>query len=207
MSNAQLAPYLTANPLVVIISGPSGVGKDAVLNRMKERHFPAEFITTVTTRKQRPNERQQRDYNFISETEFKDLLDHQGLLEYANVYGNWYGVPKEPVRTGLASGKDVIIKVDVQGAATIKGILPDAVFIFIAPPSMEELSKRLIKRSTENAIDLNLRLKTAESEIQRIRFFDYIVINYGNRIDNALDQISSIIASEKCRANPRKITF
>jgi guanylate kinase len=207
MSNSHLAPYLTPKPLVVIISGPSGVGKDAILNRMKERQFPAAFITTVTTRRQRPNEKQLRDYNFISEMEFQELLNHQGLLEYARVYGNWYGVPKQPVKEALASGKDVIIKVDVQGAATLRRILPEAVFIFIAPPTMEELSNRLRKRSTENPIDLDLRLKTAEGEIQQIHSFDYLVVNYGNRIDSALDQIGEIIASEKCRANPRRVSL
>ena len=207
MSNAHLAPYLQQRALVIVISGPSGVGKDAVLNRLKERRFPAEFITTVTTRRQRLNEKQMKDYHFISQEEFQGLLDNHGLLEYAKVYGNWYGVPVKPVKEALARGKDVVIKVDVQGAATIKKILPEAVFIFVAPPSMEELARRLVLRSTENSSDLDLRLKTAENEVQQIRAFDYIVINNCNRIDDALDQISSIIASEKCRARPREYSL
>jgi guanylate kinase len=207
MSNSRLAPYLKQRPIVVVISGPSGVGKDAVLNRMKARHFPAEFITTATTRKQRANEVQKKDYNFISESEFEELLKHQGLLEYARVYGNWYGVPRAPVEEALAQGRDVIIKVDVQGAATIKEKLPEAVFIFIAPPSMEELTRRLVLRSTENSTDLDLRLKTAKKEIQQIQSFDYIVFNHLDRLDETLEQISSIIDSEKCRAKIRHFSL
>jgi guanylate kinase len=207
MSNSCLAPYLGKRGLVVVISGPSGVGKDAVLNRMKERHFPAQFITTVTTRRQRAVEKQMRDYHFISESEFEELLNNKGLLEYAKVYGNWYGVPRKPVEESLAKGQDVIIKVDVQGAATIKKILPEAVFIFIAPPSMEELARRLALRSSETLSDLDLRLKTADAEVQQIRDFDYIVFNHSNRVDDALDQIGAIIASEKCRARPREYSL
>jgi guanylate kinase len=205
MSNSLLEPYLKECPLVVIISGPSGVGKDAVLNRMKARHFPADFITTVTTRSKRANEIQGKDYNFISESAFQELLNQGGLLEHARVYGNWYGVPRAPVKEALKKGRDVIIKVDVQGAATIKKIIPQAVFIFLAPPSMDELSSRLTQRRTESADDLSVRLKTAEGEIDQVRNFDYIVFNHGNRIDGALDQISAILASEKCRSNRREV--
>jgi guanylate kinase len=207
MSNSRLAPYLENKPLVVVISGPSGVGKDAVLNRMKARRFPAEFIITVTTRKKRANEVNDRDYHFVSQEEFQALLQRQGFLEYAQVYGNWYGVPRIPVKEALDRGQDVIIKVDVQGAATIKRVIPEAVFVFVAPPSMEELATRLLKRSSETSTDLDLRLKTAEAEIEKINFFDYIVFNHVNRIDSTLDQISAIIASEKCRANPRTISL
>jgi guanylate kinase len=190
---------------VIILSGPSGVGKDAVLNRLKVRHFPADFIITVTTRPKRTNEIDGKDYNFISESAFQDLLNQDGLLEHAKVYGNWYGVPRAPVKAALEKGRDVIIKVDVQGAATIKKILPQAVFIFLAPPSMDELSSRLVQRRTESTDDLSVRLKTAEDEIDQVRNFDYIVFNHGNRIEGALDQISAIVASEKCRSKRREV--
>jgi guanylate kinase len=195
----------TSNPLVIVISGPSGVGKDAILNRLKDQDHGFEFITTVTTRRKRPNERHQIDYNFISIETFQELLINDGLLEKANVYGNWYGVPKEPVKNALAKGQDTIIKVDVQGAANIKNILPQAVFVFIVPPSLDELSNRLSKRCTETDSDLTLRLKTAETEMQQICNFDYVVNNPCNDIESAIKDILSIITAEKCRVNQRKV--
>jgi guanylate kinase len=193
------------NHLVVVISGPSGVGKDAILNRMKELKFPFEFITTVTTRPKRVNETHQVDYHFISVDEFHELQKSGGLLEWANVYGNYYGVPKSAVKESLSRGKDIIIKVDVQGAENIKTILPEAVFIFIAPPSVADLSDRLTGRCSENNKDLALRLKTAEGEIQKTYNFDYVVMNHSNKIDDAIEQIKAIVTAEKCRAIPRKI--
>ena len=193
------------NPLVIVISGPSGVGKDAILNRMKERRYPFEFITTVTTRRKRANEIDQVDYHFISVEEYQNLLQNDGLLESANVYGNWYGVPKASVKEAVARGKDIIIKVDVQGAANIKKTLPEAVFIFIMPPSIEELSTRLNRRSTETPADLSVRLKTAETEIKQINDFDYVVQNHRNEIDAAIEDIMSIVKSEKCRVKQRKV--
>jgi guanylate kinase len=194
-------------PLVIVISGPSGVGKDAILNRMKARKYDFTFITTVTTRRKRPDEKHQVDYHFISEEEYQQLLNNNGLLESARVYGNWYGVPKQPIREALAEGKDTILKVDVQGAATIKKILPEAVFIFIAPTTLDELSTRLNHRGSETASDLAVRLKMAEDEMQKICLFDYVVYNRCNEIDFAIDQIRAIVIAEKCRANPRKIVL
>jgi guanylate kinase len=203
--NLQACPSIITKPLVIVISGPSGVGKDAILNRLKEEKCFFEFITTVTTRRKRANEKNQIDYNFISIEEYRDLLKNDGLLESAEVYGNWYGVPKAPVKEALTNGKDVIIKVDVQGAANIKRILPEAVFIFIMPPSMEELSNRLTRRSTETPSDLSVRLNTAESEMQQIAGFDYIVQNPCNEINTAIKDILAIVRSEKCRVKQRNI--
>jgi guanylate kinase len=209
MSNAsqsdQLGQINTANPLVIVVSGPSGVGKDAILNRMKQKGYPFIFITTLTTRPRRNSEKHQVDYHFISVEEFQELLKSDGLLEWANVYGNWYGVPKEPVKEALGRGLDTIIKVDVQGAANIKKILPNAIFIFILPPSMSELSNRLTQRCTETAADLSVRLKTAEVEMQQINHFDYSVMNPCNDIDSAIQDILAIVKAEKCRVNPRRI--
>jgi guanylate kinase len=205
--NTQTVSNTCGNPLVIIISGPSGVGKDAILNRLKARKSEFEFITTVTTRRQRANEKNQVDYHFISEEEYQQLIKNNGLLESARVYGNWYGVPKQPIREALAKGKDTIVKVDVQGAATIKQILPEAVFIFIAPLSLEELSTRLNQRGSETASDLAVRLKTAEDEIKQIYRFDYVVYNRCNEIDLAIEQIRAIVTAEKCRAKPRKIVL
>ena len=196
-----------AKSLLIVLSGLSGAGKDVVLTRLRKSSYPLEFIVTVTTRARRPGERDGIHYRFVSRNEFQGLIDHNELLEWANVYGNYYGVPKEPVRQALASGKDVIIKVDVQGAATIKKILPQAVFIFLAPPSMEELVLRLKKRRTESPSDLELRLKTAEEEQEKLPLFDYLVFNRQNEINRAAADIEAIIAAEKCRVTPRELTL
>lgn len=196
---------LPRKPLLIVLSGPSGVGKDAVLTRMKESNYPLRYITTVTTRPKRPTETDNVDYRFVSPEKFQEMIDDNGFLEWANVYGNLYGVPKEPVKQALASGQDVIVKVDIQGAATIKKTLPRAVFIFLAPPSMEELTSRLKQRHTESPVSLAIRLKTAEKEMQQVSSFDYVVINRENEIDLAVSDIAAIITAEKCRVVPREI--
>jgi guanylate kinase len=197
----------TASPLVIVISGPSGVGKDTILNRLKRQHYPFRFITTVTTRPRRENEKDGIDYHFISPAEYEALRQNGGLLESANVYGNWYGVPKQPVKESLSQGLDTIIKVDIQGAASLKKILPDAVFIFIMAPSAEDLSKRLNGRKTESGADLSVRLKTAESEIRQRANFDYVVMNPCNKVESAIKDVLAIVTAEKCRTNPRRINL
>jgi guanylate kinase len=197
----------SSNPLVLVISGPSGVGKDAILNRMKERNFPFSFITTVTTRKRRAAEKDGVDYHFISVDDYQKILANNGFLESAQVYGNWYGVPRDPVKAALAQGKDTIIKVDIQGVANIKKVLPEAIFVFILAPSAEELSKRLCQRRTETPVDLQLRLKTAEKELQEISKFDYAVMNPCNDIESAIRDLMSIVRAEKCRTNPRRVNL
>ncbi len=192
-------------PLVIVISGPSGVGKDAILNRMKERKYPFFFVTTITTRKQRTNETDRVDYHFVSVNEFQSLLDSDGLLESANVYGNWYGVPKQPVREAISRGQDTFIKVDVQGAANIKKILPEAVFVFINAPSMDELRNRLTRRCTETTADLSLRIQTAQSELAKICEFDYVVMNPSEDIESAIQDILAIVKAEKCKVKQRII--
>ena len=193
--------------LLIVLSGPSGAGKDAVLTKMKELGYPLEYITTVTTRPQRTNERDNVDYHFISMERFQEMISGKELLEWANVYGNRYGVPKEAVKQALDKGQDVIVKVDIQGAATIKKILPQAVFIFLMPPSREELAIRLKQRHTESAFNLALRLKTAEEEIKQLPLFDYIVLNKRDEIDLAVSEIKAIITAEKCRVIPREIVL
>ena len=198
---------LPTKPLLIVLSGPSGAGKDALLTRMKELGSPLEYITTVTTRAQRAKERDNVDYHFISERKFQEMIENNELLEWANVYGNWYGVPKQPVKQALDRGQDIIVKVDTQGAATIKKILPEAVFIFLIPPSMEELMTRVKQRHTESPFDLALRIKTAEEEIKQLPLFDYIVVNKRDEIDLAASEIKAIITAEKCRVSPRKIAL
>ena len=192
-------------PLLVVLSGPSGAGKDAILSRMRKSDYPAEFITTVTTRPRRAREKDGADYHFISGERFQEMLERNQFLEYAEVYGNRYGVPKAPVRKALEGGKDAILKIDCQGAATIKKMAPQAVFIFVVPPSMEELDQRLRGRRTESDFDCDLRLKTAEEEMNQLLLFDYVVVNRQDKIDLAVLAIEAIIIAEKHRVATREI--
>lgn len=198
---------LPKRPLFIVISGPSGAGKDAVLTKMKELGCPLEYIATVTTRPRRDKERNNVDYHFVSTERFQEMIEHKEFLEWANVYSNWYGVPKQPLKQALAKRQDIIVKVDIQGAATIKKILPEAVFIFVMPASMEELVLRLKQRHTESPFDLALRTKTAEEEIKQLSLFDYIVVNNRDEINLAVSDIEAIIAAEKCRVVPKEITL
>lgn len=185
--------------LLVIISGCSGVGKDAILVRMKQLGLPYFYAVTATSRAQRPGEVDGVDYHFIDKSRFEKMIEDGEFLEWANVYGNLYGVPKKTVSQAMAEGKDAIVKVDIQGAATIKRIVPDAVSIFIAPPSMEELERRLRKRKTESETDLSVRLQTACGEMEARSLFDRVVVSQNNGIDQAIGEINEIIESEKAR--------
>ncbi|MEE8598176.1 MAG: guanylate kinase [Dehalococcoidales bacterium] len=207
MEKASHKKTAEERPLFIVLSGPSGIGKDAILARMKESDYPLEYITTVTTRPRRAKERDNVDYHFISTESFQGMISGNELLEWANVYGNWYGVPKGAVKQALDKGRDTIVKVDIQGAATIKKILPQAVFIFLMPASMEELALRLKQRHTESPSDLTLRIKTAEEEIKQLPLLDYIVVNKQDEIDLAVSEIKAIITAEKCRVAPREITL
>ena len=202
------APYNPlSSPLLIVLSGPSGVGKDAVLARMRALGYSLEYITTITTRQQRAKERNKVDYHFVSTEQFQEMITRNELLEWAKVYGNWYGVPKQPVKQALGRGQDTIVKVDVQGASTIKKILPQAVFIFLTPSSTEELIARLKQRHTESSFNLALRIETAEEEIKQLPLFDYMVINRQGKINLAVSDIASIITAEKCRVTPREINL
>jgi guanylate kinase len=192
-------------PLLIVISGPSGVGKDALLNGMRKSGLPLHFVVTVTTRPRRQGEIDGGDYHFISKSEFEQMIEKRELLEWANVYGNFYGVPKRELQQAQVKGLDAVVKVDVQGAATIKSILPGAVFIFVAAPSMGELKERLKQRKTESGVDLELRTKAAEEEMSSLNLFDYVIINYEGYVERAVSQVESIITAEKCRVKARSI--
>lgn len=200
-------PSEPVHPLLIVLSGPSGVGKDAVLNRLKESGYPLSYVVTLTTRPQRDNEQDMVDYRFISTEEYRDMLARNELLESANVYGNWYGVPRAAVKEALDRGEDIIVKIDIQGAATIKKMVPEAVFIFLIPPSMEELTTRLTHRLTESPADLALRLETAEEEMKQLSRFDYVVVNHSGELDRVVSSIQAVITAEKCRVNPRRIAL
>jgi len=204
---SQLPFNRPKRPLFIVLSGPSGVGKDAILTRVKELSYPLRYITTLTTRPRRASEKNNVDYHFVSIERFQEMIKNSELLEWASVYGNWYGVPKEAVKQALDKGEDIIVKVDIQGAATIKNILPQAIFIFLIPPSMDELLLRLKQRHTESPSDLALRLTTAEEEIKQLPLFDYTVVNRWGEIALAVSEIEAIITAEKCRVAPREITL
>jgi guanylate kinase len=206
MSSESYTPLCPpVKPLLIVLSGLSGVGKDSVLNGLKKSVYPLEYIVTVTTRPRRHNEKDGVHYTFVTPAKFQEMVDANEMLEWANVYGNWYGAPKEPVKKALAGGKDVIIKVDVQGAAAYKKIVPQAVFIFLAAPTLEECAPRLKQRSTESQAELELRLKTARTELEMLPVFDYLVMNRHNELAKAVADIEAIITVEKCRVTPREI--
>ncbi|MBI2166193.1 MAG: guanylate kinase [Chloroflexi bacterium] len=190
---------LGRRPLLVVLSGPSGVGKDAVISRMKEMGRPYHFAVTVTTRPRRSGEVDGREYMFVSSGVFEEMRRDGELLEHASVYGNSYGVPKAQVKGALEKGQDVIMKIDVQGAATIKGLVPQGVYVFLAPPSMEELERRLRGRKTETEEALRQRMETALQEMERVFLFEYIVVNTTDALDRTVAKIDAIIQSEKCR--------
>ena len=192
-------------PLLIVISGPSGVGKDALLHGMRKSSLPLHFVVTVTTRPRRQGEIDGGDYHFISKSDFEQMIEKRELLEWANVYGNFYGVPKRELQQAQVERLDAVVKVDVQGAATIKSILPGAVFIFVAAPSMGELKERLKQRKTESGVDLELRTKAAEEEMSSLNLFDYVIINYEGHVERAVSQVESIITAEKCRVKARSI--
>ena len=194
-------------PLLIVISGPSGVGKDATLNCMKELECPFHFVVTATTRPRRPGEVHGRDYYFVSMDEFKAMVEKGELLEHALVYGEYKGIPKAHVREALDGGKDVIIRVDVQGAATVRELVPDAVLVFLMASSEEELARRLRARRTESPESLKKRLATVHHEMAQMIHFDYVVVNRDHHLDDTVRQVLAIITAEKCRVKQRRIDF
>ncbi len=196
-----------SQPLLVVISGPSGVGKDATITRMRAMGHPFHFVVTATARPQRPGEVHGQDYHFVSMEAFTAMIEQDELLEHARVYGEYKGVPKAHVRQALASGQDVIMRVDVQGAATIRELAPDAVLIFLMASSEEELINRLRTRKTESPAGLQKRIATARQEMARIGEFDYIVVNRDHHLDDTVHQIMAIITAEKCRVKQRHIAL
>jgi guanylate kinase len=192
-------------PLLVVISGPSGVGKDALIQRMKGYGLPFHFVVTATTRPKRADEVDGVDYIFVSMSEFAEMIERQDLFEYAIVYGDYKGIPKKQVRDALGSGKDVIMRLDVQGAATVRRLAPEAVLIFLTAPSEEELIGRLEKRKTDSPAQLKIRIATSRQEMRRLREFDYVVVNCEDRLDEAVDDVISIIQAEHLRTHPRQV--
>ena len=208
MIDEQRNPLLDGKPpqpLLVVLSGPSGVGKDSILMRMRDIGFPFHFVVTATSRAMRPGERDGYDYHFVGEERFKEMIAQEELLEWAEVYGHYKGIPKSEVRRGFESGKDVILRIDIQGSATIRSIAPEAVLIFVAPGSFDELHGRLQWRRTESPDQMEQRLAMAHQEMEAVDQFDYVVINREDHLDDAVGQIRAIIVAEKQRVRPRRV--
>ena len=190
-------------PLLVVVSGLSGVGKDAALDQLKLKDRPWHFAVTATTRPPRPSERDGLEYIFLDVDAFLAMKERGEFLECAEVYGRWYGVPRIQVAMGLEAGKDVIVKTDVQGAETIRRLVPQGVFIFLLPASWEELRQRLSMRNTESESEVELRLDTARAEAARVNEFEYRVVNRDGGLAQAVAEIDGIISAEKNRVKPR----
>ena len=193
-------------PLMVVISGPSGVGKDTVVDRMQERGLPFHFVVTATTRARRSTEVEGVDYVFLSQADFKGMLEAGEFIEHALVYGEHKGIPRQQVQHALASGIDVVLRVDVQGAKTLRGLYPEALLIYLATSSEDELVDRLKRRRTESPEKLQLRLEAAREEFGYLHLFDYAVINAEGQVEQAVDTILAIIRAEHHRVVPRRIS-
>lgn len=191
-------------PLLIVLSGTSGVGKDAVLKGLRRRNLPLHFVVTATSRPPRPDEVNGKDYFFYSKEEFEERIKKGEFIEYALVYDQYKGAPRWQIDEALKSGKDVVIKVDVQGAATYRGLYPQAVLIFLLPKTKDEWCGRLKARNTESPEDFKLRIETAKQELTRINIFDYIVVNADDLLEKAVDDIVEIINVEHHRVDHRK---
>jgi guanylate kinase len=200
-----LGPYLHPAPVLIVISGPSGVGKDSVIIRMREQNYPFHFVVTATDRAPRQGEVYGVDYYFVTTAEFRDMIVHDELFEHALVYGQYKGVPKAHARRALQSGTDVIMRLDVQGAATIKRRIPASRSIFLVPPTMATLVDRLRRRRTDSEEQIQKRIQTALAEMERIDEFDYVVVNHEGRLDQTIDRITAIITAEKSRFGRQEI--
>jgi guanylate kinase len=194
-------------PLLIVISGPSGVGKDSVLQGLKRRNPLMHFVVTATTRPRREDEAHGVDYFFVSKDEFAHMIEHEELIEYAIVYNDYKGIPKQQVREALASGRDVVMRVDVQGAATVRKMAPEAVLIFLTTESEDSLVRRLKARQSETAENLSLRIATARQELKRALEFDYVIVNADGHLDETVDTVVAIIQAEHHRVNPRKVSL
>ena len=191
-------------PLLIVISGHSAAGKDSVIQRMKSRRLPIHFVITTTTRQRREDEVHGVDYFFVSHNEFARMIEQDELLEYAIVYNDYKGVPRAQVDQALASGNDVVMRVDVQGAASIRKLYPESVLIFLTAHNEDELERRLTERKSETPEGLDLRIAMARSELERGHEFDYLVVNADNHLDDAVDVIISIIEAEHHRVRERR---
>lgn len=193
--------------LLIVISGPSGIGKDTVIQGLKDRKQPFHFVITATSREPRKNEVDGVDYFFYSKEKFEAMIEADEFLEHAWVYSDHKGVPKSQVRKALDSGKDVVMRLDFQGAKTVREMAPDAILIFLTAKNKQEWLERLKSRRSETDDELAVRIDTARHEYDSLDIFDYIVVNEHGKLDHTLDVIESIINAEHHRVAPREVTL
>lgn len=191
--------------VLIVISGPSGAGKGTICKALLEKHKDIHLSVSATTREPRQGEVHGVNYYFLNKDEFLKKVEEDDFLEWAEVYGNCYGTPKSNVQELLDSGKDVILEIDIQGALKVKENTEEGVFIFILPPSMEELKQRIINRGSETPESLMRRFNSAYQEINYISKYNYAVVN--DEVDTAVTKIEGIIAAEKCRVDRIKDTI
>lgn len=189
---------MTKRGLLIVLSGPSGVGKGTVraaIFSKGEQKFV--YSISATTRKPRTGETDGVDYFFKTREEFEQMIQNKQLLEYAEYVGNYYGTPLEYVENTLATGKDVFLEIDVQGAIQVRELMPDGVFIFLTPPDLNELESRIVNRGTDSDEVIAKRMKTAREELELMKYYDYSVVN--DTVDNAVQKIEAIIQTEHLR--------
>lgn len=195
----------TPRPLIIVISGPSGVGKDCLIKCLREKRESIHFVVTATSRPMRAGEVNGKDYFFMSKQEFLQMVENDELLEYALVYGDYKGIPKQQIRDYMAKGYDIVLRVDIQGAVTLRKILGDsAVFVFLVAESESELVMRLINRKTESKESLMVRVATAKEELRQMKNFDYVVVNAEGKLNSCVKTVESIIDAEKAKVRQRR---
>ncbi len=197
--------YPPRRSLLFVLSGPSGVGKDAIISALKLEGYPLHFAVTATTRPRRPDETPGVSYSFVEPAEFARLRESGELLEWANVHGYEYGTPRRQVEEALGAGKDVLLKIDVQGAASVRERAPESVLIFVGPATRGELAERLAQRNTEADEYLQRRIRNAEAELRAAGSYDYVVINRQGQLAQAVSQVKAIIEAERLRVRPREV--
>lgn len=201
------SPLSTRQGLLFVLSAPSGTGKDTVISAARAQGMNLFVVPSVTTRQPRPGESEGNPYNFVSQETFEKLVGKDELLEFANVHGNWYGQPRQPIRDNLSAGRDVLLKIDVKGAATVRKKVPQAIFIFLVPESIENLATRLVNRNTETADELKRRLEDARNELAEQDWYDYAIINRQGHVEEAAETLRAIIIAEHSRVHPRQVTI
>ena len=196
---------LEQHALMIVISGPSGVGKDSVLRQLKKSDLPIYHVVTANTRSPRPDEKEGVDYFFVTREEFERMIKNDELIEYSRVYGDYKGVPKSQIRKALATGKDVVLRLDVQGAEKIKKMYPEATLIFLTPSDQEEWHKRLSGRTHSHEKYMDQRIATVIEELEKAKAFDYIVVNAQGKLKKTVATIEAIITAEHHRADQQAI--
>lgn len=195
----------TGQGLLFVLSAPSGTGKDTVINALKEQGLEFHVVSSVTTRAPRVGESEGNPYHFVTQATFEQMIARNELLEYANVHGNWYGQPLQQISENLQAGRDVLLKIDVQGAATVRQKIPGAIYIFLRPGSIEELLQRLNDRHTESDEERQRRFNDARKELEQSRHYDYIITNRQGELQSAVEHLRAIILAEHCRTHPHYV--